>query len=363
MNSQDSRKIRLLLHGIDTIQCAYYFTPIRRNGIDFRLMDEQKESIRQSKRKTPLPVTLGNGEFLLQHYGTASGYPFVIENGDFKIELGEFNKPNFFVTFSSQALWRESAFFLHEKFMKWASSIGFSPYNQEGLSRVDLCFDYNLPLIDFDEDSFVSSSSKDSQNREDRRVQTFTFGKGDIVLRVYDKVAEIKQKSNKVWFYLLWEQDENVWRIEWQVRKDALRQFGIVTFDDLKSRQGDLLRYLAGEHDKLTIPIHDSNASRWPLHPLWKDLQQRIEELDHLGIDRIYGKNAVMEERMIRIAISVYGYLKRTAAIECVQNNEEMMGVKDALDHIGKQIRKIHDPLAWKIDVERRIKEIQLGVW
>lgn len=358
-----SQTLKLLIQGIDTLQCAYYFTPIRRNGIDFRRMAEQKESIRQSKSKNPIPITLGNGGFLLQPYGTASGYPFVIENGDFKIELGEFNKPNFFVTFSSQALWRESAFLLHEKFMKWVSSIGFVPYHSEGLSRVDFSFDYNLPLMDFNEDSFISYSSKDSQHREDGRVQTFTLGKGDIVLRVYDKVAEIKQQSDKVWFYLLWEQEENVWRIEWQVRKDVLRQFGIVTFDDLKSRKGDLLRYLVGEHDKLMIPSKDSNASRWPLHPLWKDLQQRIEELDHLGIDRIYGQNAVMEERMIRMAIAVYGYLKRTAAIQCVQSNEEMMGVKDALDHIGKQIQKIYDPLAWKMDVERRIKEMQLGVW
>jgi hypothetical protein len=360
---KDDQAIKLLLQGIDTIQCAYYLAPIRSKDIDFRRMAEQKEEIRQSKSKNPLPITLGNSEFLLQPFGTASGYPFVLENGDFKIELGEFNKPNFFVTYRSQALWRESAVFLHEKFINWASSVGFMPYYRESLSRVDFCFDYNLPIIDFTEDSFVSYSSKDSQHREDGRIQTFTLGRGDIVLRVYDKVAEIKQQSDKVWFYLLWDQKENVWRIEWQVRKTVLKQFGIITFDDLKRKQGDLLRYLAGEHDKLMIPIQDSNVSRWPLHHLWKDLQQRIEELDHLGIDRIYGQQAVMEERMIRMAISVYGYLKRAAAIECVQSNEEMMGVKDALDHIGKQIRKIHDPLTWKMDIEKRIKEMQLGVW
>jgi len=358
-----SHGYKLLLHGIDTLQCAYYCSPVRPNGIDFRQLAEMKEGIRQTKSKHPLPVILGNTEFLLQPYGTASGYPLVIENGDFKIEMGEFNKPNFFVTFRSQALWQESAFLLHEKFRQWISSIGYASYWRESLSRVDFSFDYNLPFLDFDENSFVSYSSKDSQNRQDRRVQTFTLGKGDIVLRVYDKVAEIKQQSDKVWFYLLWEQDENVWRIEWQVRKSLLKQFGIVTFDDLKNKQGDLLHYLASEHYTLRMPNDDSNPSRWPLHPLWIDLQQRIEELNQLGIARINGKQAVMEERLARMSISIYGYLKRIAAIECIQGNHGMIDVEEVLNDLGEYIRYIHEPLAWGIDVERKIKEMQLGVW
>jgi hypothetical protein len=48
-------------------------------------------------------------------------------------------------------------------------------------------------------------------------------------------VAEIKQKSDKVWFYTLWGQDNDVWRIEWQVRKSVLKEMDIITFDDLKT--------------------------------------------------------------------------------------------------------------------------------
>lgn len=359
----DEKNIKLLLHGIDTLQCAYYCRPVGSKGMDFRRLNEQKEEVRQSKRKKPLPVILGNSEFLLQPYGTASGYPLVIENGDFKIEMGEFNKPNFFVTFRSQALWHESAFLLNEKFMQWIHSIGYVSYKEESLSRVDFSFDYFLPAIDFNEDHFISYSTKDSKNRESGKVQTFTFGKGDIVLRVYDKIAEIKQQSDKVWFYLLWEEDESVWRIEWQVRKPILKQFGIVTFNDLKNGQGDLLYYLAAEHDSLRIPNDDSNSSRWSLHPLWIDLRQSIKELNNIGVSRINGEQAVMEERLKRIAISIYGYLKRIAAIECVQRNHEMIDVNEILKHLEKQIHYIHEPLVWKIDVKDKIKEIQLGVW
>lgn len=39
---------------------------------------------------------------------------------------------------------------------------------------------------------------------------------------------------------------------------DILRRFGIRTFDDLLAGQGDVLRYLAHEHDTLRISSDDS---------------------------------------------------------------------------------------------------------
>jgi hypothetical protein len=354
---------KLLLHGIDTVQCAYYLQIAGQSGLDFQKLAEQKETIRQSKRKHPLPVKLGNSEFLLHPYGTSSGYTFVIENNDFKIEISEFMSPNFYVTFRSAALWRESAFILHDKFLSWAKSIGFEPVISEKLSRVDFTFDYNLPLVDFNLDSFVSRSRKDSQHRENGKVQTFTLGKGDIVLRVYDKVAEIEQESGKVWFFHLWGQKENVWRIEWQVRKAILKRFGIVSFDDLQGQHGDLLRYLSHEHDTLRQSNEDTHRSRWPLHPLWQDLQKEIGMLNHLGVCNAYDDEAILEERMMRMAIAMYGYLKRVAAVYCIQSGLPVIGYKAALDHLGLKLLRVHESLDWDVEVKRRVKEMQLGKW
>ena len=238
-----------LLHGHDTIQCAYFLRPDLDSGINFEWLSSEKEKLRQSKTRDPKHINLGGTSFLLYPYGSSSGFPFVISNQDFKIEFGEFNVPSFFVTFPSEALWRESAEVLHARFLDWANGLGFMSYKPESLSRVDFSFDYQIPLIDFDENSFVSLSSKDSQYREAGKVQTFAFGKGNIVLRVYDKISEIEQQSQKSWFFGLWGCDADVWRIEWQVRKDALRDYGIRTFSELKERQGALLTYLAEKHD------------------------------------------------------------------------------------------------------------------
>jgi hypothetical protein len=353
----------LLLHGLDTVQCAYYLRQERCGGLDFGELLQTRESLRQLGQRQGEPITLGGVPFLLHSHGTGSGYPFLLTSEDHRVECGEFNSPSFFVTFRSQALWRESAYALHENFLAWAARVGFVAVRPESVSRVDFSFDYNLPTVDFTEDHFVSRTNKDSQHRENGRVQTFTFGRDNIVLRVYDKVAEVEQQSDKVWFFTLWGQDRDVWRIEWQVRKDVLREFGIVTFEDLRKCQGDLLRYLCTDHTTLRVPEGDGNRSRWPLHPLWQDLQARIRELDQMGVCRFDGKSAALEERLAQYAKSVYGYLKAAAAVHCVQKRQPVISDAEALEQLQARMRLLHDPLHWRAAVERRMAEVERGAW
>jgi hypothetical protein len=233
----------------------------------------------------------------------------------------------------------------------------------EALSRVDFAFDYLLPVVDFTEDNVVSLSTKDAQYRENGALQTLTFGRGDIVLRIYDKVAEIAQQSDKVWLFQLWGESENVWRVEWQVRKDVLRRFALRTFDDLFEGQGDLLRYLASEHDSLRVPNADSNRSRWPLHPLWRDLINEIEEFNGEGVYRSIDPQAALNERLLRMAISVYGYLKRIAAITGMQHEEDFVSLPTAQERLEELVFRVHSPGTWKLDVQAKRQQMQLGNW
>jgi hypothetical protein len=89
-----------------------------------------------SKSREPRAVKLGDTEFFVYPYGSSSGYPFVLSNEDFKIELGEFNNPSCFVTFRSQALWRQSAATLHEKVSGLGTSVGCQMQQPESLSRL-----------------------------------------------------------------------------------------------------------------------------------------------------------------------------------------------------------------------------------
>lgn len=354
---------RLVLSGHDTIECAYYLAPEAACLLDYERLAVEKEIMRQSKSRKPTLIKLGCEEFMLAGHGTKSGYPFLIENEAFSIQFGEFNKPSFFVTFRSIALWHSSAQGLHERFLAWAASVGLRSYQSEKLSRVDFTFDYHLPIIDFDEDNFVSSFAKDNQHRKNGKVQTFRLGEGNLVLRIYNKCDEIQESSSKTWFYDLWGMEQEVWRIEWQTRKEWLRLVGIKTFEDLKERQGDLLRVLVNHHTSLRIKTDDSNRSRWPVHPLWQDLQERVAQMEGLGVVRELDMAGLLDERQMRIAISMYGYMKRIAAIHCLQSDMPMMSHDHAQQHLGILLDQIHDPLTWQNDVERRITEMRLGEW
>jgi len=356
-------EIKRLLFGHDTVQCAYYLQADSGSGIDFEVLSRVREEARHSKAREPKVVRINGMGLLVEPSGSKSGYPFILSNADFRIECGEYNVPSFFVTFRSEALWREGAQALHERFMAWAISLGFKDERPESLSRVDFTFDYSVPYVDFDEDSFVSLSSKDATHREHGKAQTFQLGRDDIVLRVYDKIAEIKQQSNKVWFFELWGQETDVWRIEWQTRKDILRRFSIRTFADLNDLQGDLLRYLAEEHTTLRLKSEDSNRSRWSLHPLWVDLQAQIKTLSAMGVYREVDGLGVLDERLMRMAVSINGYLKRIAAISCLRDGEDFMSQPAAMERLRRLLVKVHDPLDWRQDVAKRIQHMQLGRW
>lgn len=152
--------MKLLLSGLDTIECAYYLRAGASCGIDFDALRAQREIMRNAKQPDSSVVELGGMEFMLSPNGTKSGYPFLISNPDCTIQFGEFNEPSFFVKYSSFALWNKGAKFLHERFRQWATSLGFIQARPEGLSRCDFAFDFHLEAIDFDEDSFVTAAAR-----------------------------------------------------------------------------------------------------------------------------------------------------------------------------------------------------------
>lgn len=103
----------------------------------------------------------------------------------------------------------------------------------------------------------------------------FVFGRGgNIVCRFYDKTEEIK-KSGKEYLKVLWSQEgwdpgETVHRLEFQLRGDGLRQFGISEVERLLEQCAGLWRYCTGYWLKLVVPNpEDDTRSRWPVHPVW----------------------------------------------------------------------------------------------
>jgi hypothetical protein len=56
---------RLLLHGFDTLQCAYYLLMTGNSGFDFRELAVSKEALQHRKSKDPEMIEIGEELFHL----------------------------------------------------------------------------------------------------------------------------------------------------------------------------------------------------------------------------------------------------------------------------------------------------------
>ena len=350
-----------LIYGFDTVEIAYYLISARDGSLDFDRLVAHRDSLKSSGLRHISEVALGTESFGLASHGTSSGYPVLLANESFTVQCGENNVPSFFVTYSSLALWHEGLENLHLRFLAWADSVGLVPSKPETISRVDYAVDFYLPVMDFGADDFVSQAIKDVQHRKNGQVQTFRIGQDSIVLRVYNKGDEVREQSGKYWLHSLWGYEEDVWRIEYQVRKDTLREFGISSLANLLSRYGVILSHLAHEHTRLTIPSEDSNRARWQTHPLWKSLQDHYSTLPIGFNDNEFNRNAHLDARLERCYVSMLGYAKRISAIKALQESSEPLALGKTLNVICGGLRRLYDPLTWRTDVEHRMIQMRLG--
>jgi hypothetical protein len=128
--------------------------------------------------------------------------------------------------------------------------------------------------------------------KEFNGLQFGSRNSGTIFARIYDKTIE-STKSGTAYWKDLWgdkyDPDRNVTRVEFELHREVLRQFGISTPDEVLGAAGSLWHYLA--HDWLThrVPTDDETTSRWPLSEQWRAVQRARIGDDAIGIKRAYG--------------------------------------------------------------------------
>jgi hypothetical protein len=114
------------------------------------------------------------------------------------------------------------------------------------------------------------------------------FGRGDLAARLYDKTLEI-QHSGKPWFRQVWarspayDPSAPVWRLEFQVKREALRDmrakpvdgepFAIDTWSDGLAHARALWRYLSSRWLALRLPR--TGKTRQRVAPEWQTLHAR----------------------------------------------------------------------------------------
>lgn len=149
------------------------------------------------------------------------------------------------------------------------------------VSRADLFLDFvcSENLAEINQPDWVTRANLMAKYFDCRLEQPFTgwvIGTGgNLHARLYEKVIEIVNKSQKTYLFGLWQANgwlmgEKVWRMEFQIEKQTLKELSIISLFDLLTNQAALWQYLTQDWLRLSIPnFNDKKRDRWPNHPLW----------------------------------------------------------------------------------------------
>jgi hypothetical protein len=207
----------------------------------------------------------------------AGRFPYVLDNSNFRIQLslGQGLMPMAYVKVSATLL----AYVGPREAMKRLEPMLSSLGDIEGIpvvSRIDLFVDFVWTgSMEWDRSAWVTRAKQIDAYSENDRFTGWVVGRGGHLLgRLYDK----KLQSDKIGAYYLqalwdevgWKEHEPVWRLEFQIKREILSEFGLSGLDSVLNYQAGLWSYVTAGWLRLALPQEgDQTRSRWPIHPLW----------------------------------------------------------------------------------------------
>lgn len=257
----------------------------------------------------------GEGHFLLREIGRR-GYPIWLSSPNYEVFVGAAEPfPAVYLALHSafiHTLGIEAAVGEVESLLgKWFfyGKVRLVP------SRLDLYADVQgwIPVVS-DFDRFVCRGVRRrmfEQPRElhgfGRRLSGFTFGKGDVEARTYDKTLEMGSRG-QTWPELVWADADPtlpVWRVEFQFRRNSLVvTFGLRSIDAALGARQELWLY-GTQWLSVRIPTAHSKPSRWPEAPLWAQLRDVTIRSPSSPLVR----ERIRETDIRRLASGFVGYL------------------------------------------------------
>lgn len=231
------------------------------------------------------------GRHLFEVMGRGDGrFPYVLQDGALRIALSKpeaLSMPLAYAQLSSESLTFSDVETLEADLRFVINSIG-NVTEEAKNSRVDLCIDFvtNEPLEGINDHAWVSRAHLINRYSNKRNFSGWVIGSGGAIsARLYDKTLEIK-KSKKdylkdIWKSEGWDEEQTVWRLEFQFRREVLKQLNILSVPDLLSNLKNLWEYAMHNWLRLTVPnLKDETQTRWPNHPLWDILSNAPWECD-----------------------------------------------------------------------------------
>ncbi len=275
-------EFKFLLCGIDSLDLGLYVVW----GSDWkrRLISLDKKK-REAGKKGGLLIGLPSGRTcIFRPGGKGKNYRFHLQFEAYNLFIAKAAKPgttpNVYLSINSKTLWLSDI----ETALSWIAedlkAIGKGKIQFVQVSRVDLCADFWIPgglSHEFLLSHKATRTDKGNLYLGKDKLETYYVGdvKSPVQLRIYNKGLEVRQGGTKLWFLDLWKREstEDIWRIEFQVRRPELKRFGINSLDDLKQKQTGLWRHLTSKWFSLRLPDNEK-VERKTIHPFWCAVQE-----------------------------------------------------------------------------------------
>jgi hypothetical protein len=239
-----------------------------------------KELAQSDKLEEQAFAQIKLGEHIFEVKDKSTGmFAFTLVDNCFRINISRSRAkslPMAYVQISSEYLTHKAHAEIVLELQKLLSELG-NVNSSASVSRIDLFVDFgsNESMESWDRHAWLTRSDNIDQYSIKGMFSGWTIGLGSpLAGRLYDKILEIVS-SKKDYLLPLWKQagwngDSRIWRMEFEFKREVLRQLNIKTYEDAKQNLNGLWDYATTNWLRLTLPNPaDSNRSRWPLHHLW----------------------------------------------------------------------------------------------
>lgn len=307
---------------------------------------------------------LGTHVFEVKDKGTGL-FPFVLEDNAYRIQIARTTKnlPMAYVKVSAEYL----AFLGPEAVLDELKSLLAELGELAGsntVSRVDLAVDFmtSYRVHAWDTSSWVTRASKIDAHVSDQAFTGWSVGMGGhLACRLYDKVRECLHRGKdwpmKLWPTELWTPGQQVWRLEFEFKREFLGEMGLTSLQTVLDNLDGLWQYATTKWLRLCVPNEaDSTRSRWPIHPLWSHLS--AVSWDSINLEPLLRKFKTTrgpDER--RMCAAVFGSLASYMAIHQIDDKHAALEGLIGQMHERMQTQAERDGSCFDELLQRKVAE------
>jgi hypothetical protein len=267
---------KLLRFGVDSLYLSYQgdlFPEVQERLAKLKQLAQNSEIDQQALAQISL-----SGHIFEVKDKRSSVFPFVLEDGAFRIQLSRASKklPMAYVKLSSSYLSSVTPQEAEAHLREILNELG-TLTDSAHVSRLDLCADFvsTENMESWSREAWVTRGKNIAAYAVNGQFTGWTIGLGGVMAcRLYNKLLEIFESGRDdlipLWEASGWKEGESIWRVEFQFRREAMQQHGLINLNSVLANLNGLWSYASTEWLRLTMPNEeDKTRTRWPIHPLW----------------------------------------------------------------------------------------------